>query len=77
MIYLHHRLDRAACETEAAAARLEARGWVRCTATAHRALWCMADQTALAQMRAVDTEQPAGREKADSIVPSGWKVYHV
>ena len=75
--YYHRLLATASAETDDRAAWLVAHGWQRCTANVHRALWWAADYQALAQMRATDPERPADQEKAASIVPSGWKVYHV
>ena len=54
MIYLHRGMERAACETEAAAERLETRGYKRCSADVHRALWKIADATQQAVMRVED-----------------------
>lgn len=52
MIYLHRGMERAACETEAAAERLEACGYKRCSADVHRALWRIADAAQKAELQA-------------------------
>jgi len=59
MIYLHRGTDRATAESEASAQRLEAQGWVRCSAHVYKALWRIADAQVLAA-QARERERSAG-----------------
>jgi hypothetical protein len=61
IIYLHRADARTCAESEASAARLEAQGWVRCSAAYHRALWRIADAQVLAVQARERETAPLGR----------------
>lgn len=78
MIYLHRNLDRAACESEASAQRLEARGWVRCSADVHAALWAIANVARLTELasEAARETAPLGGEadnNSDQMITSRYR----
>ncbi len=58
IIYLHRHMAHTSAESEVSAARLEAQGWVRCSAAYHRWLWRIAD----AQTQAAQARERAGTE---------------
>ena len=82
MIYLLHPSGTiACCETEASAARLETRGYVRMGRELYMAYWRRKDRRARAAM---DREDRAAAPLQERVVggdapglPGGWKRYYV
>ncbi len=71
IIYLHRGYDRTIAESDATATRLEASGWVRCSADVHKALWRIADATARVRMASMPAQVDDGTAVGTTY------VYHV
>ena len=82
MVYLIHPSGTiACCETEASAARLEARGYGRIGRELYMAYWRRKDRRARARMDMEDRASAPGKSRviggdAPSL-PGGWKRYYV
>lgn len=75
MIYLKRGTDEpAAVEDEMRAARLEARGYTRCTPAQHRAAWRERDAAAYLRIRGEDLLSWLARQDAPAPTVEAWKA---
>ncbi len=75
MIYLCRGHERAVCETEELAVAREAQGYRRCSASAHRVLWTIANIEDQARIKGEGQTQEKRSPTAKVAPPPGFRKY--